>query len=124
MSTFFILVYTVTIYLLLAVLINNNNITNFYSVGNDSNTKQMAINFADVYKFRNVYNEIVGEYPKETRDSLMNSCNPALMQLGKRIGASTLYKYYDAFGFFDKISPFERMSSVHGRTIILNPGGV
>ena len=32
----------------------------------------------------------------------MNSCNPAMMQLGKRIGASTLYKYYNAFGLFDK----------------------
>lgn len=32
----------------------------------------------------------------------MNSCNPALMQLGKRIGAPTLYKYYKAFGLFDK----------------------
>lgn len=32
----------------------------------------------------------------------MNSCNPALMQLGKRIGASTLYKYYNAFGLFDR----------------------
>ena len=36
------------------------------------------------------------------RQSLMNSCNPALMQLGKRIGASTLYKYYRAFGLFDR----------------------
>ena len=36
------------------------------------------------------------------RQSLMNSCNPALMQLGKRIGAPTLYKYYEAFGLFDK----------------------
>ena len=36
------------------------------------------------------------------RESLMNSCNPAMMQLGKRIGPSTLYKYYDAFGLFDK----------------------
>lgn len=36
------------------------------------------------------------------RQALEKSCNPALMQLGKRIGASTLYKYYDAFGFFDK----------------------
>lgn len=36
------------------------------------------------------------------RESLMNSCNPALMQLGKRIGPSTLYKYYRAFGLFDK----------------------
>ncbi len=36
------------------------------------------------------------------REALMDSCNPSFMQLGKRIGASTLYKYYDAFGFFDK----------------------
>lgn len=36
------------------------------------------------------------------REALMNSCNPALMQLGKRIGSSTLYKYYKAFGIFDK----------------------
>lgn len=36
------------------------------------------------------------------RQSLMNSCNPALMQLGKKIGATTLYKYYDAFGLFDR----------------------
>ena len=35
-------------------------------------------------------------------NALENSCNPALMQLGKRIGARTLYKYYDAFGFFNK----------------------
>lgn len=36
------------------------------------------------------------------RQALENSCNPAFMQLGKRIGASTLYKYYDAFGFLNK----------------------
>lgn len=36
------------------------------------------------------------------REALENSCNPALMQLGKRIGASTLYKYYEAFGLFEK----------------------
>ena len=35
------------------------------------------------------------------RDALCNSCNPAFMQLGKRIGATTLYKYYEAFGLFD-----------------------
>lgn len=34
--------------------------------------------------------------------ALGNSCNPAFMQLGKRIGAPTLYKYYKAFGLFDK----------------------
>mgnify|MGYP004642150397 FL=1 len=35
------------------------------------------------------------------RQALCNSCNPAFMQLGKRIGAPTLYKYYEAFGLFD-----------------------
>ena len=35
------------------------------------------------------------------RQALCNSCNHAFMQLGKRIGAPTLYKYYEAFGLFD-----------------------
>jgi len=35
------------------------------------------------------------------RQALCNSCNPAFMQLGDRIGAVTLYKYYQAFGLFD-----------------------
>ena len=36
------------------------------------------------------------------RQALMNSCNPAMMQLAQKIGAPTLYKYYEAFGLFDK----------------------
>ena len=36
------------------------------------------------------------------RDALVNSCNPAFMQLASRIGKNTLYKYYEAFGFFNK----------------------
>lgn len=36
------------------------------------------------------------------REALMNSCNPALIQLGRRIGAETMWKYMDAFGLFDK----------------------
>ena len=36
------------------------------------------------------------------RQALCNSCNPAFMQLGKKIKAATLYKYYEAFGLFDK----------------------
>ena len=39
--------------------------------------------------------------PLTLRQALEKSCNPSFMQLGKRIGASTLYKYYDAFGLFD-----------------------
>ncbi len=37
------------------------------------------------------------------RQALCNSCNPAFMQLGQRIGATTLYKYYEALGLFDQM---------------------
>lgn len=40
--------------------------------------------------------------PKTLRQALQVSCNPSFIQLGQRIGAETLYKYYDAFGLFDK----------------------
>lgn len=48
------------------------------------------------------------------RQALENSCNPAFIQLGSRIGTSTLYKYYKLFGFFDKTGvdlPGEAQSS-------------
>lgn len=35
------------------------------------------------------------------RQALQNSCNPAFIQLGNKIGTATLYKYYKSFGFFD-----------------------
>jgi len=35
------------------------------------------------------------------RQSLGNSCNPAFMQLGKKITTNTLYKYFGAFGLFE-----------------------
>lgn len=34
--------------------------------------------------------------------ALANSCNPAFMQLGQRIGIDTFYKYFEAFGLFNK----------------------
>ena len=42
-------------------------------------------------------------YGQSLRDALCNSCNPAFMQLGERIGAKTLYKYLDAFGLFGSV---------------------
>lgn len=36
------------------------------------------------------------------KQALANSCNPAFMQLGRRIGVETLYKYFKAFGLFEK----------------------
>lgn len=40
------------------------------------------------------------------RQALMNSCNPAFIQLGQKIGAHTLYKYYKGFGFFNRTNPY------------------
>jgi len=34
--------------------------------------------------------------------ALANSCNSAFIQLGQRIGIETLYKYFDAFGLFER----------------------
>lgn len=45
------------------------------------------------------YNPHQGE---TLRDAIMNSCNPAFIQLSKRIGATTIYKYLEAYGLFDK----------------------
>lgn len=73
------------------------------------------------------------------RKSLCNSCNPAFMQLGQRIGPSMLYKYYDAFGLFnstnsglygeqsslfqnlDKIGPVELATMSFGQRINVTP---
>lgn len=37
------------------------------------------------------------------REALEKSCNPSFMQLGQRIGVRTMYKYFEAYGFFDSI---------------------
>ncbi len=43
-----------------------------------------------------------GHGSQTLRKAIENSCNPALIQLGQKIGASTFYKYLKAYGFFDK----------------------
>lgn len=43
-----------------------------------------------------------GHGSQTLRKATENSCNPAFMQLGARIGKERFYKYLDAFGFFDK----------------------
>ena len=40
------------------------------------------------------------------KQALGNSCNPAFIQLGRKIGASTLYKYYKGFGLFDTTNSY------------------
>lgn len=60
-------------------------------------------NGAELVADRNIHcTRTEGHGSQTLRNSLENSCNPALIQLGRRIGAPTLYKYFKAFGFFDK----------------------
>lgn len=43
-----------------------------------------------------------GHGKESLRNALENSCNPAFVELGLKIGKNLSYKYYDAFGFFGK----------------------
>lgn len=43
-----------------------------------------------------------GHDNQSLRDALSNSCNPAFIQINEKITASTCYKYYRAFGLFNK----------------------
>ncbi len=36
------------------------------------------------------------------RDCIKNSCNPAFMQIGERVGTEKFWQYYQAFGFSEK----------------------
>lgn len=40
------------------------------------------------------------------KEALANSCNPAFIQLGRKIGAETLYKYYRGFGLFNTTNSY------------------
>ncbi len=73
------------------------------------------------------------------RQALCNSCNPAFMQLGKKVGSTTLYKYYQAFGLFhttnsglygeqnsifqnlDKVGPVELATISFGQRLNVTP---
>ena len=43
-----------------------------------------------------------GHGSESLTDALANSCNPFFIDLGLKIKTRTSYKYYEAFGFFDK----------------------
>lgn len=44
----------------------------------------------------------VGHGSQSLRQALQNSCNPAFIQLGQKIGTTRLYKYFRAYGLFER----------------------
>ena len=56
--------------------------------------------FEEISGVRMYCSDETGHGSLSLREALKYSCNPAFIQLGQKIGASTLYRYYDAFGFF------------------------
>ena len=42
-----------------------------------------------------------GHGTESLRMALMNSCNPALIQIGQRIGKTRMYKYFNGYGLFE-----------------------
>ena len=80
-----------------------------------------------------------GHGSQSLRKALENSCNPAFMQLGKRIGVGTFYDYLEAFGLFentgvdlpsegtsyfwpeDKVGPTELATMSFGQRFTITP---
>ena len=60
------------------------------------------------FGYQDIYGTIIkcaktaGHGYQSLREALEHSCNPAFMQLGAKIGKETLYKYFEAFGLFNK----------------------
>ena len=61
-----------------------------------------CIGYQDIYGTQIGCAKTSGHGYQSLREALEHSCNPAFMQLGAKIGKETLYKYFDAFGLFDK----------------------
>lgn len=61
-----------------------------------------CIGYQDIYGTKIGCAKTTGHGYQSLREALEHSCNPAFMQLGAKIGVQTLYKYFDAFGLFNK----------------------
>ena len=61
-----------------------------------------CIGYQDVYGTPINCAKKSGHGYQSLREAMEHSCNPAFMQLGQKIGKDLLYKYFKAFGLFDK----------------------
>lgn len=77
-------------------IVTADNDSDFYCSGteNVSGTEMRCWKYYDPHGYQSL------------RQALANSCNPAFIQLGQKIGAHTLYKYYRGFGLFDKTNSY------------------
>ena len=77
-------------------VVTSDNRTDFYCSGaeNVSGVTMRCWDYQDPHKAQSL------------RDALANSCNPAFIQLGQKLGAKTLYNYYKGFGFFETTNPY------------------
>ena len=68
-----------------------------------------------------------GHGSQSLREALMNSCNPAHIVIGQRLGAEKFYRYWQAFGFDDRTGielPGESGSRFWRPEDFLGPNGV
>ena len=68
-----------------------------------------------------------GHGSQSLQEALMNSCNPAHIVIGQRLGAETFYRYWQAFGFSDKTGielPGESGSRFWEPEAFLGPNGI
>ena len=77
-------------------IVTSDNGKDFYCAGVEdvSGVKMRCWDYEDPHLYQSL------------RDALANSCNPAFIQLGQKLGAKTLYNYYNGFGFFNTTNPF------------------
>lgn len=77
-------------------IVNADNHSDFYCSGSEN----VSGTIMRCWKYKDPHGA------QSLREALENSCNPAFIQLGQKIGAHTLYKYYKGFGFFDRTNPY------------------
>ena len=99
----------------------NKNVSDLYEPGSTFKTLVSSIaleeNITEVNVKNDFYCKTYQEFSDGTKircwsdvphgsesltQALANSCNPAFIQLGKRIGVTRFYKYFEAYGLFDK----------------------